>query len=386
MAKRVRCLRVNPDFTQHFVQAWEQKNKEKFWKRGLNAVLKRIREPPFSSKAVEAETAPKYSVSQQALIQAVVETVSYLSNVTHCDISWWEPTTVQHLKPFIPVAWSTFGPNLRTLTLGGDLDGLRLLASSSTTFVSLQELELEFLDNVTRVNDASDMAYLVDVLAPFVNGLSPRLQHLSITSWASLELSSFFQQLCFFPLLRQLTIRVSFNKAFPWDHSGLTRLLHDQSHTLQCVALRFIPSGWMALPSTEDPLVRWMEEAASDNCVLANLETLQIYPTMMPTGFDAFLVYLERSANTLSSLIVRDRYFSYDEVDRVVTTFLHRPPELRLKYLRFNVRILSVRVMDLLAEKVPMLERLTLIVGEGWWTESGAGAASHTPVSPFIFE
>lgn len=385
VAKRVRCLRINPNFTQDFVQAWEKRNGENSWKTGLNVVMKHIREPPFTSKVSGAEAVPKYSSSQQTLIAAVVEAVSYLSNVVHCDVTWVDPATVQHLNPFIPVAWSTFGSNLRKLTLGGDLDGLRLLASSSTHFVSLQELELEFMHNVVRMHDTSDLACLVDVLAPFVNGLSPRLRHLSITSWASLELSSFFQKLTFFPILQQLTIRISFNKAFPHDHSGLTRLLHDQSHTLKCVTLRFNPSGWMSFSSTEDSLVRWMEEAASDTSVLTDLQTLHIYPTMMPAGFEAFLVYLKRSANTLTSLIVRERYLSYDEVDSVVTTFLHRPPESRLKYLRLNVRILSVRVMDLLAEKVPMLERLALIVGKGW-TEERAGAALSTPVRPFIFE
>jgi hypothetical protein len=384
VAKRVRCLRVNPNFSQDFASTPGMSGtagRGAFWTLGVNAVRRLVRELPVSANSVAetSEAAPMYNSSQQSLIQTVVDTVSHLSEVNDLDVSWWEPANVRHLYPFLPVAWKTFGANLKTLTLTGSLEGLGQLASSSTPFVALQNLNLEFVHNVHSTHDVSDTRILVDVIAHFVNGLSPTLQHLSITSWAALELSSFFSNLHSFPQLRVLIIRVSFNKAFPSECTGLSNLLHNHSNTLKSVALRFNPLGLMAQSSSEEPLVHWMTEIAADQLILANLQTLQIYPTLLPGGFDAFLVYLRRSVNTLTLLTVRDRYFSYDEVDRVVASLTMPPPDKRLKYLRLNVHNLSARLLDLLADSFPFLWKLTLIVGEGW-TESEFGESLSTPV------
>jgi hypothetical protein len=228
--------------------------------------------------------------------------------------------------------------------------------------LAIEEFALGFL-SVT--DDESSAAILLGVVAPFINKLSPTLRLLSITSWSHQDLSSFFNRLGAFPSLRQMALRLPFNKSFQLDTSGLTRLLHDHSEKLQRVVLRLNPSGAMIDPLSENSLVVWMTQTTSDELIMSNLQTLEIYPTLLPGGFDSLILYLRRSADTLSSLVVRDRYLLYHEVDAIVTVFSHRPPDTGLTALRLNVWTLSSRLIDLLATKLPSLTRLTLGLGDG---------------------
>jgi hypothetical protein len=107
-----------------------------------------------------------------------------------------------------------------------------------------------------------------------------------------------------------------------------------------------------------------MSESINDNAMLANLQTLKIYPTLLPAGLDALVVYLRRSSDTLTSLIVKDRYLLYHEVEVVVGVFVHRSPENGLKSLRLNIRTLTAELIDLLAENLPGLQVLELYIGD----------------------
>jgi hypothetical protein len=138
---------------------------------------------------------------------------------------------------------------------------------------------------------------------------------------ASIDLSSFFLRLGNFPLLQQFNVRVPFNKAISTDPSGFTRFLRDHFNTLKHVVLRLNPSGSMVDPSFKETLSQWMMLTGSDDLVLFNLQSFEMYPTMLPTGFHAFMAYLGRSADTLTTLAVRDRYLVYDEVEALVPAF-----------------------------------------------------------------
>jgi len=204
----------------------------------------------------------------EGLVQALIDAVSCLSNVTNFTADWWDLAPAQHLQSSLPAAWSAFGANLQTLSLGGNLESIQTLAVSSTRLCALRELRLEFTNNIFRADDMADMATLVDVIAPFINELSPTLRDLSISSWASIDLSSFFLKMGMFPHLQQFSVRVPFNKAFSDDPSGFTLFLRNHSSTLKHVALRLNPSGSMIDPSSEETLVADFNAGAEEGGVV----------------------------------------------------------------------------------------------------------------------
>ena len=342
-------------------------HRENLWKRSVDVLMKQLRERSTSKKpAHDVELARQYSPTMDGLEHALIDAVSCWSNVIEFSANWWESTPVRQLESFLPFAWSTFGRNLQKVSLGGNLARIQTLVSSAHHLPSLRELRFEFTNNILRVDDVADMTTLADVIAPLINSVSSTLETLAISSWASIDLSEFFLKLGFFPLLRHFTARVPFNKAFSVNPDGFTRLLRDHSHTLTSVALRLNPSGSMVNPSTEESLCSWMTSTSSDPLILNNLTTIQMYPTSLATGFEAFLTFLGRSADTLTEVRVRDRYLSYDEVESVISTFSHRPAASRLTILRLNVRILSLRLIDLFAATLPALFELCLYTGESW--------------------
>jgi hypothetical protein len=376
VARRVRHLRIDPHFDQDFIPTEDRKGRDSFWRRGIGRVMKRVREQQPPTEVW------KYA-GLEGLEQALIDALSCLSNVTVFTADWWTLPPEKHLQSFLPAAWSAFGSNLQELSLGGNLESIRTLAATATRLRVLQKLRLEFTNDILRRGDQGEKATLVDVIAPFINELSLTLKNLTIVSWSTIDLSSFFLRLGFFPLLQQFEIRVPFNKALSADPSGFTRFLRDHSPTLAYVALRLNPSGSVVDPSEEESLGEWMTMTSSDDIILTNLQSFQMYPTMLLSGFQALLAYLARSADTLTALSVRDRYLSYNEADAIISTFLHRPASSRLTSLRLNMRALSPRLIDLFAAKLPELHTLSLYVGEAWRDENGGYIDNSSPVNNF---
>jgi hypothetical protein len=106
-----------------------------------------------------------------------------------------------------------------------------------------------------------------------------------------------------------------------------------------------------------------MVSATLDPLIFANLDVLEFFPTQLNTGFQAFLALLQRSANTLTELTVKDRYLTYGEVESIISTF---SPHLRLLALNINVHTLSLRLLDLLAKQLPFLAKLSLRTSNYW--------------------
>lgn len=203
---------------------------------------------------------------------------------------------------------------------------------------------------------------LVDSVAAFINSLAPHLRALKIWSWSALDLSALFNNLGHFPHLHDFHLRAPFNKALT-DPTGLTRLLETNSSTLDTIELRLNPTGIAVDPNSEYLLGQWFLSHRANDSVFAGLKLLRMYPTTLSTGFDALIMYIERSANTLTTLAVKDRYLNLDEVNALITPVSHRGADEGLQALRLNVRVWNVELFDLLALKLPGLKSLSLYVG-----------------------
>jgi hypothetical protein len=226
---------------------------------------------------------------------------------------------------------------------------------------------MEFTNNLAPTSsdsgDVGDQAILLHYVAPFINSVGGHLQSLTIQSWASADLSTFFQHLGPFPVLRSFGVRAAFDRSFRVDPSGLTQLLRSTAPTLRELELRLNPSGAVFSETTHDLLLcEWLTQTMlSDDKIAVGLRLLQFYPTASAGGCDVLLDCINRSADTLKHLLVRDRYLHYNEIERLTRAF---SSHAELTYLRLNVWKLTADLIDLLARNFTGLEKLTLSVAD----------------------
>lgn len=254
---------------------------------------------------------------------------------------------------------------------------------SKPHFDSVQDLELEFTNNLTRsaADPVDDEAILFYYVAPFISSVGAHLQSLKIWSWASADLSTFFQHLGPFPVLRSFGVRAAFNRSFREDPSGLTQLLRNTAPTLRELELRLNPSGAMFSETAHDlMLCEWLSQTIlSDDNIAVGLRTLQFYPTASSGGCDVLLDCIKRSADTLKELLIRDRYLHYEEIERLTQAFSCHS---ELTYLRLNIWKLTPDLIALLARNFPGLEKLTLNVADAITEVSLTSLSTETHVDP----
>jgi hypothetical protein len=324
--------------------------------------------PCFSHPVLESwlSAAPCTPVSFKELVKGLIIVLPGLVNVEEFTIDSWNWPPEFDLAPFFAAAWSGFGKTVRKVSLGGSLEGFRALITSKPQFDSVQELDLEFTNNLngrSRSDPVDDEAILFYYVAPFINSVGSHLRSLRIWSWATADLSTFFQHLGPFPVLHSFGVRAAFNRSFRDDPSGLTQLLRNTAPTLRELELRLNPSGAIFSETTHDVMLcEWLSQTiTSDDTIAAGLRTLQFYPTVSAGGCDVLLDCIKRSANTLKQLLVRDRYLHYEEIERLTHGFASHA---ELTYLRINVWRLTVDLIDLLAKNFTGLERLTLNIAD----------------------
>ncbi|KAJ7714966.1 hypothetical protein DFH07DRAFT_369130 [Mycena maculata] len=316
--------------------------------------------PSFWEKVTGWKAAAPLSI--EGAIDALILVFPGLTNLTRFEVESWDMSPDHDLQRFFRNAWSSFGPHLETISMAGRPEAFRQFVASNPQVSSCKALSLQFTHELDTTASAAVCGILVNSVAPFINSLAPQLRSLKIWSWSTLDLSALFLNLGIFPRLHDFHLRAPFNKAFR-DATGLTKLLEDNASSLDTIELRLNPAGSAMDPSSEQLLGEWFASHASHDRVLANLKTLRMYPTNLASGFDALVMYAERSANTLTTLAVKDRYLSLDEVAALIAPVAHRPADDGLQSLRVNVRVWSAELFDLLVLKLPGLKSLSLYVG-----------------------
>lgn len=360
IAKRVRCLAMRHHHIRNLKSNLLSTPRVIPLRQRIKAALRLPGTISQSSLTISPAVEP---ISFEDMIKSLTCIFPGLVNLEEFLIDSWNWPAQFNFQPLFSAAWTSFGRNLRRLSLGGNLEGFRVLIDSKPSLDSLQELDLEFTNNLNRADPdhADDESILLDYVAPFINALSPQLQALRIWSWASADLSSMFKQLGAFPMLNAISIRAAFNRSFRHDPSGLTLLLHSCSPTLRDLQLRLNPSGF-ANPVSDSPLSRWLSATiTSHEGIGTGLQSLQLYPSASDVGLNSLITCIGRSTYSMRKLVVRDRYLHHGDIVRLVAAF-SSPSELQS--LRLNVWALSAPLMDLLSESFPSLKELTLTVGD----------------------
>ncbi|KAJ7158677.1 hypothetical protein C8R46DRAFT_957325 [Mycena filopes] len=357
VASRVRRLIVRPVISLHLVDP-PSRTPPSLWER-ISYYVGAGRSPPTIER----------------IIDALILVFPGFTRLTRFEVEAWDMSPDYNLETFFSSAWAAFGPQLEGISMAGRPETFRQFVASNPQPVSCTALSLQFTHELDELAAGAVVKILVDSVAVFVNSLAPQLRDLKIWSWSALNLSPLFANLGRFPHLHSFHLRAPFNKALT-NPTGLTTLLEINSSTLDTVELRLNPTGIAMDPNSEYSLGQWFASHRENDAFLAGLKLLRMYPTTLSTGFDALVMYIERSANTLTTLAVKDRYLNFDEVAALITPVSHRGAEDGLHTLRLNVRVWNVELFDLLALKLPGLKSLSLYVG---------GSHSHRAATEIFF-
>ncbi|KAJ3994248.1 hypothetical protein F5050DRAFT_1575986, partial [Lentinula boryana] len=161
-----------------------------------------------------------------------------------------------------------------------------------------------------------------------------------------------------FPLLTCFNFQTSFPRTFRDDPSSLSAFLRQHHTQLEILVLRLNKSPLLHAIQTEQPLSEWMLSTFQANH-FSHLEELQLYPSALPRGFDALLTCIQLSAETLHTLVVRDRYLDPQDVLRLVYVL-----PSNIQYLQLNVLEMDVQLYDSLAVRLPRLLSLSLYISK----------------------
>jgi hypothetical protein len=114
-----------------------------------------------------------------------------------------------------------------------------------------------------------------------------------------------------------------------------------------------------------------MQINTSNAAIFRGLESLELgIPISSATLFELMLLYLQRSAETLTTLTLLTSNLQYKEVQSIIQIFSHRG---LLETVHLQVLCLNTQLVDLLASALPNLRVLNLDITE----VSGHGETSN---------
>ena len=315
-----------------------------------------------------------------ALVCLLLHSLPLLVNITSLGIEAFKIPSFNIANFFETITSLPIARKLQDLSLTGPLEMFEWLWESSahnTPFLNLTKLDLSlYRYNSIKEKKPKSKRKLESSLhlEQFVRSVAPTLQYLRIRT--RIDLSPLFNALLqplsesdsLFPNLRSLVLRLHFNYSLQSSPLSLRRFLY--THTdLHLLHLDLMTSHIRLDSGNEGPLDAWLAELINnENYQLPSLQTLNVYPSHTPAGFSPLLSLIERTAPTLSSLKVSQRYLTDEEAQQLLNAVVEgkaqvqgRTKESRtLKRLMMALTTLNVTLFDLLATTFPELEQLTL--------------------------
>ncbi|KAF8068678.1 hypothetical protein FPV67DRAFT_1668753 [Lyophyllum atratum] len=314
--------------------------------------------------------------SSKQILCAMANAIHLMKNVTEFNFEWNDLPFNQGTEALLMGSRRAFDTSLFKLVIHARTSHLERFLSLADFHV-LGELELH-LDPDPPSEDphntdegAPNEMILVRTVAPFINRLRSSLRALAVSSSAKGDHTPFLSALGPLPKLRALNLHVSFSQIHLSDASPIGHLLHTHKATLISVEVcpnppprsAHILSGVSVPPHQQprDPYVAMAWAAVSrqsltDTTWLANLESLTI-PTL---DHASTLAVLRHVPPTLTRLCLVDGYLKTREVEDILAMLRPRP---RLRYLSIAVITLSPGIFTALANTLPSLYSLTVVLG-----------------------
>jgi len=346
------------------------------------------------------------------IINSLITAVNGMTNVTVFNFEWRDLPLNKETRIFLTSTRTAFAASLRKLVLRAQISKFKELLAL-TNFDNIDELDFHFDYHVgsslpvrqrddtllpsplhrdvngqpnsqpddtaggpmlISANDARsthplirdpDAQDLMDTIIPFISYRKESLRSLRISSSSSIDLSEFFNALPHLPNLRRFGVQISFDKVSRLsDPFGMLRLLHSSARSL--LHISFAPT-WpdqhpLNIYGRTDVLKHKRREWAPINekllaapATLSSLESLEIpYLSSSKT-----IPLIQRSADTLTSLSLTDRFLTLEEVTEVVGLFAHRPFEMQ--HLHIEVMRYTLGLFQMLATRLPNLYSLVVV-------------------------
>ncbi|KAJ7251287.1 hypothetical protein C8J57DRAFT_1352625 [Mycena rebaudengoi] len=288
--------------------------------------------------------------STEDIFEAMIRSVQLMTSVTDYRFEWRDLPPSQQTLRLLGSARAAFGLSLRALKLSAPLSNFSHLIST-VEFQSLEELDLYFDHDYAPPNPV----LIRDAVTPFINHFRSSLLSLSISSSSIMDLSPLFAGLEKFPKLSKLCLCVAFDAVLWSDPSGFINMLHGHEE-LKNVSLSHLSAG------SATSIQGWIQihgPILTKTDSLRGLKYLQI-PTFAP--FSNTIQVLSRSDSTLSELVLLDHFLDRDQVVELVSLFSHRPFDAGLQRLHIGVEWLTPILFDILANRLPGLLSLNLVV------------------------
>ncbi|TFK62095.1 hypothetical protein BDN72DRAFT_849063 [Pluteus cervinus] len=369
VAKRVRRLRINPvwfkDAETTNLPFNDDSDVPGCFQGVQLSVPSLVRSLSTRLQITQKPLRPLHRIPRELIHQYSNEIISGFTNViSFVIVTRWVPHP-KNLLPFLAGSWNTFGASLRKITLNAPLGEFQALLPPADMLVCLEELTLRFVTDMSRTDADADTNMLKNVIVPFVNQFSTRLLRLNIMSSALGDHSCVFLDMNQCPNLTSLSLDIAFYPPLLSKPEGLTKVLRDHADNLQHVRLQSHES--FRLPSREgtshDFFCRWMQEIVKDDDILANLQSLVIEPTndlALPSSLETALPLIQRSCDSLTTLILTDRCLKFEDVTTLAKAFAHRPPMRGLKNFHVKTVSLNPQLFDMFAENLKGLDDLQI--------------------------
>ncbi|TFK65118.1 hypothetical protein BDN72DRAFT_962730 [Pluteus cervinus] len=346
IARRVRNLSFHPALIGNLLVDDPQNSAEP-WSQKFRSKIKYLRSPAKSVKG-------KASMGGREALEAMLQIVGNLSNVTTYNLEFWARESLSALRQVLPVltlAWKVFGDKLTSLTLDIPLDGLQDLLHPSLRLRRLTSLTLRLTKSSVATDSTSVIRHL---LVPFVNQHHATLTTFVLTSFEHFDFSAFLLGLHHFPYLSKLTISHPFVSFQQSDTLGLRHVLAVHSAGLRELNLRFHTplNTWAQLPSSP----AWYGQEFF-GITFSGLEVLDLGLRDVPEDVPWTINYLRNFRQSLTSLTLRDYHFSFQEAATVANLFTAG----FLQKLDIAVDNLYPQLIDVFADRLPVLSELYLV-------------------------
>lgn len=321
-----------------------------------------------------AEQHAKDSVTRkmEKVLSRITTVMGGMQNVAEYRVEWDENRRYhsEFYRAFLNPTLNNFRETLVDLYLKVPLAFLPSLVSVSLP--RLEHLEITFSTQATQTKEIDDT---LDPFVIFVNNLCSSLEGLSVVSTSSsvfLDLSHFFKHLGRFPLLRGFSLCIPFDGAHLSDPTTLSNFLDTHRPTLQDFRLSTCRSSVRQGP-LDSNCKYWIRSVmSSTRGFFPRLHTLEVALRPLKADLTPLTVFLQAYAGQLSSLTLRDRALTYEDVGVVLDIFARlRPGESILTTLRIRVHRLTPELMDRLAYGLPGLRDLELAFIEVIFEEPG---------------
>lgn len=341
--------------------------------------------------ATGANTTTSIRKPYEEISKVLLDVLTHLPNLTDYYIMWCGLPSIRQSP--VPYLIAALQPTLRKLSLEVSLENASSLLGPAFSIPNLEHLEITVrVDrglSTTPVNHSEHVSFRH--LGP-PSSAHPLLHTLSIQSWEPLDIAPLFYAIRTIRSLRTLVVAIPTAAPHLGDPAALAHFLNRHAASLLDFSLRASHyGGGFGVTPNPFSMSQWVRQALAD-VRLDRLRKLDISSSLFPR--DASLHCVNKFATTINALTLTGRYHSFDDVvsalgvlDGATTTATAIATEIttpaesatggaaapvaddihhhhHLNSLRLGPVSLTPQLMDLLAQRLPSLQRLELLVKE----------------------